>query len=74
MHKSGPHFLSQLIYWRGYSLQDSRASQPLSREFAPPYGYGVPYVSEGLWRGFVFSRLAASAAAHAANADLPNGH
>ena len=34
----------------------------------------LPYVSEGLWRGFVFSRLAASAAACAANADLPNDH
>ena len=34
----------------------------------------VPYVSEGLWRGFLFSRLAASAAARAANADLPNDH
>ena len=36
--------------------------------------YLMCYVSEGLRRGFVFSRLAASAAARTANADLPNGH
>ena len=33
---------------------------------------GLPYVSEGLWRGFVFSRLAASAAARVVNTALPN--
>ena len=32
----------------------------------------IPYVSVGLWRGFVFSRLAASAAARTVNAALPN--
>ena len=30
--------------------------------------------SVGVWRGFVFSRLAASAAARAENADLSNDH
>ena len=32
----------------------------------------LPYVSVGLWRGFVFSRPVASAAALAVNAALPN--
>ena len=34
----------------------------------------VPYVSEGLWRGFLFSCTAASAAARAVNTALPNGY
>ena len=32
----------------------------------------IPYVSEGFWRGFVFSRPAASVAARAVNAALSN--
>ena len=38
------------------------------------FNIALPYVSEALLRGFVFSRLAASAAARAANADLLNGY
>ena len=38
-----------------------------------PY-YNVTLGSLGVWRGFVFSRLAASAAARAANAAVPNDY